>query len=68
VDTLLKKKFDAYRELREPHPYMMKAGIDAVPAEHPKLDVWRENFKGVQYHHKPTNLFIIEPFNMSQGR
>jgi hypothetical protein len=22
------------------------------------LDVWRENFKGVQYHHQPTNLII----------
>jgi hypothetical protein len=37
---------------------MVKAGIDAVPAKHPRLHVWRENFKGVQYHHRPTNFII----------
>jgi hypothetical protein len=58
VDTLLKKEFDEYRERGKPHPYMTKAGIDAVPAQHSMLNVWRENFKGVQYHHEPTNLII----------
>ena len=58
VDTLLKREFDDYRVRGEPHPYMTQAGIDAVPAQHPMLDVWRENFKGVQYHHQPTNLII----------
>lgn len=37
---------------------MKKYGVDAVPVAHEKLDEWRENFKGVQYHHKPTNLII----------
>ena len=38
---------------------MIKAGIDAVPAEHPNLNVWRQNFKGVQHHHEKTNLIIF---------
>ena len=58
VDTLLKKEFDLLRASREPHPLMKKYGIDAVPVQHEKLNEWRENFKGVQYYHKPTNLII----------
>lgn len=37
---------------------MQKYKIDAVPFQHPDIDVWRDNFKGVQYLHKPTNLLI----------
>jgi len=58
VDALLKKEFDLLRASHEPHPLMKKYGIDAVPVQHEKLNEWRENFKGVQYHHKPTNLII----------
>ena len=58
VDHLLKKEFDEYRESGEPHPLMRDAGIDAVPCAHEKLDVWRENFKGVQVQHEATNLLI----------
>jgi CRISPR/Cas system-associated exonuclease Cas4 (RecB family) len=29
-----------------------------IPFKHEKLDMWRENFKGVQYHHKETNLIF----------
>ena len=37
----------------------MKAyGLDAVPYQHDMMDEWRENFKGVQYHHEPTNFII----------
>ena len=49
VDSLLKKEFDYYRERGERHPYMVEAGIEAVPAQHPSLDIWRQNFKGVQH-------------------
>lgn len=58
VDALLKKEFDLLRASKEPHPLMKKYGIDAVPIHHDKLDEWRENFKGIQYHHKPTDLLI----------
>ncbi len=49
VDTMLKREFDSYRQMGKQHPYQVEAGIDAIPAKHPKLDEWRENFKGVQF-------------------
>ncbi len=58
VDELLKKEFDIYRRKGEAHPLMKQSGIDAVPFLHPMLDEWREVFKGVQYHHAPTNFII----------
>ena len=58
VDALLKKEFDVYRQESKVHPIMESFGVQAVPYAHEKLDIWRENFKGVEYHHKPTNLII----------
>ncbi|MDM9630242.1 PD-(D/E)XK nuclease family protein [Robiginitalea aurantiaca] len=49
VDNLLKNEFDRYRAIQEPHPYMIRLGLNAVPFQHEKLDDWRENFKGVSY-------------------
>lgn len=59
VDFLLKKEFDVHRAKSTQHPLMANYGIDAVPFQHPKMDVWRENFTGVQALHKPTNLLIF---------
>ena len=58
VDGLLKKEFDSYRKKKKPHPYMTEANIDAIPFSHPDLDTWRQNFKGVQFHHKKTNFIL----------
>lgn len=58
VDHLLKKEFDVYRAKGAPHPLMKENGVDAVPFRHKDLDIWRQNFKGVQYFHKPTNFLI----------
>lgn len=58
VDTLLKKEFDFHRRGKTSHPLMEQYGIDAVPYQHEKMDEWRENFKGVQYLHEPTNLLV----------
>src|SRR3989338_7088146 len=58
VDELLKKEFDVYRRKQAPHPLMVSSGIDAVPFSHPKMDEWREVFKGIQHSNKPTNLII----------
>src|ERR1700687_2535144 len=56
VDRLLKREFDVHRVEGTAHPFMKQYGIDAVPFQHPQIDEWRENFKGVRIHHKPTNL------------
>jgi len=58
VDTLLKKEFDAYRARGEPHPLMVKHGINAIPFVHADLDGWRQNFKGVQYLHEGSNFLV----------
>lgn len=58
VDALLKKEFDIHRAKNKAHPLMKRYGLDLVPFAHEKLDEWRENFKGVQYHHDLTNLTI----------
>lgn len=58
VDTLLKKEFDLHRGNKTTHPLMKDNGIDAIPFQHEHIDIWRENFKGVQYLHEPTNLLI----------
>jgi hypothetical protein len=58
TDTLLKKEFDWHRGNGTQHSLMKEFGIDAVPYQHPDMDIWRENFKGVQYLHKPTNFII----------
>jgi RecB family exonuclease len=59
VDKLLKKEFDIYRLKKTPHPIMLEYNIEAVPFSHPMIDEWRETFKGIQYHHRPTNLIIF---------
>lgn len=58
VDALFKKEFDIHRAKKEAHPLMKQYGVDAVPFEHPQLDTWRENFKGVQYLHEPTGFTV----------
>jgi len=58
VDLLLKKEFDIYRAAKRPHPIMTAYGVDVIPFAHKDLDTWRDNFNGVQYLHKPTNLMI----------
>ncbi len=58
VDALLKKEFDTYRAKGEPHPIMIEHGINAIPFVHENLNAWRQNFKGIQYTHTPTNLLI----------
>jgi hypothetical protein len=59
VDKLMKKEFDIHRAKGEQHPLMEHYKIDAIPFAHEKMDEWRENFVGVQFYHKPTNLVIF---------
>jgi len=59
VDTLLKAEFDQYRKEQLPHPYITKTGLNAVPYSHPKLDIWRNNFKGVSFVHEETGFEVF---------
>src|SRR6056297_1478257 len=58
VDALLKKEFDILREKGETHELIERYGVDARPVQHDELDIWRENFQGVQYFYKPTGFWI----------
>ena len=58
VDALLKNEFDEHRAKGSQHPLQAAYGIDCKPVPHDKLNVWRENFKGVEALHKPTNLLV----------
>lgn len=58
VDKLLKKEFDIHRAGKTTHPMMETYGIKAIPFDHDNLEIWRDNFKGIQYKHEPTNLII----------
>ncbi len=58
VDSLLKKEFDLYRLKGSSHPLMQENGIEAVPYANEELEDWRNNRKGVQYLHEPTNLLL----------
>jgi len=55
---LLKAEFDVHRSAGTAHPLQEEFGLDAIPAPHEQINEWRENFKGVQHHHEPTNLII----------
>jgi hypothetical protein len=57
VDMLLKKEFDEYRSKQEPHPYQIAGKVPAIPAEHSKLNDWRENFVGIQ-HRLPNGIIV----------
>ncbi len=59
VDELLKREFDEFRAMAAQHPLMAEFGIDAVPLKHPKLDEWRENFKGIRHDHAATGLTVF---------
>jgi hypothetical protein len=58
VDLLLKKEFDVHRDGKTPHPLMKAYGLKAVPFQHAEINVWRENFKGVQYEHPGTGFLV----------
>jgi|TARA_B100000131_G_scaffold117769_1_gene114731 hypothetical protein len=49
VDNLLKNEFDHYRSIKERHPIFIDNNLNYLPYSHPKLDEWRENFKGITY-------------------
>ena len=57
-DELMKKELDTYREKAETHPYMESLNKNLIPFQHEKMEDWRNNFKGIAYHHKKTDLII----------
>ena len=57
VDNLCKNEFDFYRRKQQPHPIFIENNIDAVPFNHPNMDDWRNNRKGINF------VDLINKFN-----
>lgn len=58
VDNQLKNEFDTHRTNGNKHPFQKEYGIDAIPAKNENLDVWRDNFQGVDFFHEKTGLLV----------
>jgi hypothetical protein len=59
VDMLLKKEFDRHREAGTQHPIQIEFGIDAIPANHPMMDKWRQSmYHGVIYQDTEKDLHL----------
>ena len=60
TDHLLKNEFDGYREKQSSdHSIFRKFGLKVVPYQHPDIEMWRNNFKGVRILHEATNLEVF---------
>ncbi len=59
IDELFKKEFDSFRSKAKPHPLMVEFSVDAIPMQHDKLDIWRQNFTGVSALYEPANFLVF---------
>lgn len=59
VDALFKNEFDIHRKAGTKHALQKKYGIDALPHDHPDLEDWRNNFRGVAHVHPETNFHVF---------
>jgi hypothetical protein len=59
VDALFKREFDRYRTNQTPHPLFATVGLDAVPLLDERMDLWRNNFKGVRWRDAETGWTLF---------
>jgi hypothetical protein len=60
VDLLLKKEFDIYRIDGTMHPLQVKFNINAIPANHPSLNQWRNSLQGgVEFFHQASGITLF---------
>lgn len=60
VDALLKNEFDICREAGRTHILLAANGLGKLTPAYHDGDIvdWRNNFKGVQFLHEPTNFLV----------
>lgn len=58
VDELFKKEFDIHRKAGTAHPLMEQNNVMAIPFAHKNMDMWRDNFVGVDHVHAGTGLTV----------
>lgn len=59
IDALLKQEFDVCRENGTAHYLIKKYNINAIPYKCKEINTWRQNFTGIQFHHKPTDFLVF---------
>jgi len=59
VDELLKKEFDYYRNIQQPHPFIVKNKLNFIPFKHENINHWRDPLRGgISFTDSETNLEI----------
>jgi hypothetical protein len=58
IDALWKKEFDLYRAEQKPHPVLLEHGLNIIPFQNESIDDWRNNRRGVQFLHEPTQFLV----------
>jgi len=59
VDELLKKEFDHYRNIQQPHPFIVKNKLNFIPFKHENINHWRDALRGgISFTDSETNLEI----------
>ena len=59
VDELLKKEFDYYRNIQQPHPFIVKNKLNFIPFKHENINHWRDALRGgISFTDTDTNLEI----------
>jgi hypothetical protein len=59
VDRLTKIEFDHYRAVQQPHPLMKPLGLELVPLQHPQMNDWRNNRRGVRSNYLSYEFFGV---------
>lgn len=59
TDALLKNEFDDARNKQINHPIWDYFGLNVRAYQHPDMETWRNNFKGIRVYHARTNFEIF---------
>jgi hypothetical protein len=61
VDALLKRECNVYRAQQKPHPIAVEYNLEAIPYQPEPAELlgdWRNNKRGIGYHHQLTNFHV----------
>jgi len=59
TDALLKNEFDAVRKSASTHPLWLRENLNVLAFDHPDIDLWRNNFKGIRVKWSGSDIEIF---------
>jgi len=59
TDALLKNEFDLVRKSAATHPLWLRENLNVRAFDHPDIDLWRNNFKGIRIRWKASDIEIF---------